>query len=249
MKSREAYYAHAGTLERSVGLLLRENIALLLLAGVAVLGLLLEFWPLLIGAVVAFFVLLILIMRNKYRLTLEKEQIVHDIGLIVQGENVLINTENLMPENKQLADSVNTIGKGIQKAVEQSVKDERLKAELLTNVSHDIKTPLTSIISYVDLLKREDLGGNETAQKYLDILENKSNTLKQLILDLIEISKINSGSLEFEIAPMKPHELLLQAMGEYEDKLNAQHLKLVYTVARTLSLRRMPGGCGVCRII
>ncbi|MCD7750612.1 MAG: ATP-binding protein [Lachnospiraceae bacterium] len=221
-KSREAYYAHCGTLARSVGTLLRENISLLLLAGIAVFGLLLGNMVILICATVGFIVLLILIMRNKYRLTLEKEQIIHDIGLIVQGENVQINTENLMPENKLLADSVNTIGKGIQKAVEQSVKDERLKAELLTNVSHDIKTPLTSIISYVDLLKREDLGGNETALKYLEILDNKSNKLKQLILDLIEISKINSGSLEYEIAPMKPHELLLQALGEYEDKLQAQ---------------------------
>ncbi len=228
IKSRELYYARSGILARSVGTFLRENISLFLLAGIAVLGLLFGNAVILICAVVAFIVLLILIMWNKYRLTLEKEQIVHDIGLIVQGENVQINTENLMPENKQLADSVNTIGKGIQKAVEQSVKDERLKAELLTNVSHDIKTPLTSIISYVDLLKREDLGGNETALKYLDILDNKSNKLKQLILDLIEISKINSGNLEYEIAPMKPHELWLQAMGEYEDKLSSQNLKLVY---------------------
>ncbi len=228
LKSRELYYARSGILARSVGTLLRENISLLLLAGFALFGFLLGNMLILTCAVVTFIVLLLLIMHNKYRLTLEKEQIIHDIGLIVQGENVQINTENLMPENKQLADSVNTIGKGIQKAVEQSVKDERLKAELLTNVSHDIKTPLTSIISYVDLLKREDLGGNETAQNYLDILDNKSNKLKQLILDLIEISKINSGSLEYEIAPMKPHELLLQALGEYEDKLKSQNLKLIY---------------------
>ncbi len=227
-KTREAYYAHAGTLARSVGTVLRENISLLVLAALAVIGLSVDSSLLMTGAAVGFIVLLILILRNKYRLTLEKEQIIHDIGLIVHGENVQINTENLMPENKQLADSVNTIGKGIQKAVEQSVKDERLKAELLTNVSHDIKTPLTSIISYVDLLKREDLGGNETAQKYLEILDNKSNKLKRLIQDLIEISKINSGNLEYEIAPMKPHELLLQAMGEYEDKLKERSLKLVY---------------------
>ncbi|MCD8379880.1 MAG: HAMP domain-containing histidine kinase [Lachnospiraceae bacterium] len=227
-KTREAYYAHAGTLARSVGTVLRENISLLVLAGLVIIGLSIDSSLLMTGAAVGFIVLLILILRNKYRLTLEKEQIVHDIGLIVQGENVQINTGNLMPENKQLADSVNTIGKGIQKAVEQSVRDERLKAELLTNVSHDIKTPLTSIISYVDLLKREDLGGNETAQNYLNILDNKSNKLKQLILDLIEISKINSGSLKYEIGPMKPHELLLQALGEYEDKLKAENLKLVY---------------------
>ncbi|MCD7738086.1 MAG: HAMP domain-containing histidine kinase, partial [Lachnospiraceae bacterium] len=227
-KRRENYYAHAGILSRSVGTLLRENLALLGMAGAAVLGLLLNNMWLLLGGLVLFFVILIVIMSKKYRLTLEKEQIVHDIGLIVEGNPVQINTENLLPENKQLADSVNTIGKGIQQAVEQSVKDERLKAELLTNVSHDIKTPLTSIISYVDLLKREDLGGNETAGEYLEILENKSNKLKQLILDLIEISKINSGSLEYEIAPLKPHELMLQAMGEYEDKLSEHNLKLIY---------------------
>ncbi|MCD8130658.1 MAG: hypothetical protein LUE16_05180 [Lachnospiraceae bacterium] len=227
-KRRESYYEHAGLLSRSVGTLLRENLALLGMAGAAVIGLLLGNMWLLLGSVVLFFATLIMIMCKKYRLTLEKEQIIHDIGLIVDGDPVQINTENLLPENKQLADSVNTIGNGIRQAVEQSVKDERLKAELLTNVSHDIKTPLTSIISYVDLLKREDLGGNETAREYLEILENKSNKLKQLILDLIEISKINSGSLEYEIAPLNLHELMLQAMGEYEDKLSAQHLKLVY---------------------
>ncbi|MCD7806252.1 MAG: HAMP domain-containing histidine kinase, partial [Lachnospiraceae bacterium] len=228
LKRRDSYYAHAGILSRSVGTLLRENLALLAAAGAAATGLLLGRTWLLVGGAVLFFWILILVMGKKYRLTLEKEQIIHDIGLIVDGDPVQINTENLMPENKQLADSVNTIGKGIQQAVEQSVKDERLKAELLTNVSHDIKTPLTSIISYVDLLKREDLGDNETAREYLEILDNKSNKLKQLILDLIEISKINSGSLEYEIAPLKLHELMLQAMGEYEDKLSDHHLKLVY---------------------
>ncbi|MCD8327246.1 MAG: hypothetical protein LUC90_11395 [Lachnospiraceae bacterium] len=184
-KRREEYYVNAGLLSRSVGTLLRENLALLFLAGAAVIGLLLGNIPLLLAGVILFFATLILIMGKKYRLTLEKEQIIHDIGLIVDGEPVQINTENLLPENRQLADSVNTSGKGIQQAVEQSVRDERLKGELLTNVSHDIKTPLTSIISYVDLLKREDLGGNETAREYLEILDNKSNKLKQLILDLI----------------------------------------------------------------
>ena len=87
---------------------------------------------------------------------------------------------------------MNEMGDGLQEAVDTMVNSERLKAELITNLSHDLKTPLTSIINYVDLLKREEIG-NERAKGYIEILERKSLRLKSLITDLIDVSRISSG--------------------------------------------------------
>lgn len=93
------------------------------------------------------------------------------------------------------------------------MKDERLKADLITNVSHDIKTPLTSIINYVDLLKREDIQ-NEKAQEYIRILDEKSQRLKRLTLDLVEASKISSGNITLKMGQLNVSELFTQAIME-----------------------------------
>ena len=102
---------------------------------------------------------------------------------------------------KELAEKINTIGEGLYNAVEENVKNERLKTELITNVSHDIKTPLTSIINYINLIKLEKIQ-NEKLEKYVDILEKKSLRLKQLMDDLVEVSKITSGNITLDMQPI-----------------------------------------------
>ena len=105
-----------------------------------------------------------------------------------------------------MADAVNNIGEGIRNAVNTSMKDEQMKTDLITNVSHDIKTPLTSIINYVDLLKRLHIE-EEPAKSYIDILDGKAQRLKQLTDDLVEASKISSGNIEIKSKKLNLTEL------------------------------------------
>lgn len=179
-----------------------------------------------IVAVVVLFAIAVLSYR-RLRHKVERQEIIEKIEGIVAGESSRVNVEHLSIENAALGRAVNEIGEGIQQAVEQSTKDERLKAELLTNVSHDIKTPLTSIISYVDLLKKEPIE-SEKALEYIEVLENKSLKLKNLIQDLIEVSKISTGNIEYEMMTLNFHELIMQAAAEYDEKFAEHCLKLVY---------------------
>ena len=131
-----------------------------------------------------------------------------------------------------MAIAVNEMGDGLQKAVEDMLKNERLRAELITNVSHDLKTPLTSIINYVDLMKRENIP-NEKAQEYIRVLDSKSQRLKILTEDLIEISKISSGNVEAHPVKMQLQMFLQQACGEFEDRLEEKKLKLKMELEKT----------------
>lgn len=170
---------------------------------------------------------LLLITYKHMRGKTERMLIIEKIQQTLAGENVKVDTTHLSMDNAALGEAVNEIGEGMHKAVERSIKDERLKAELLTNVSHDIKTPLTSIINYVDLLKKEPME-SEKAVEYIQILDTKSQKLKTLIQDLIEASKISSGNIEYEMVPLKLHELMVQMIAEYEDKFQEHCLKVVY---------------------
>ena len=114
-------------------------------------------------------------------------------------------------------------------AVENRMKSERLKTELLTNVSHDIKTPLTSIINYVDLLRSCDLQ-DEKAREYVDVLDRQSKRLKKLLKDLLEASKASTGNIRAELAPTDAGELLRQAAGEYEERLTAAGITPIVTI-------------------
>lgn len=127
---------------------------------------------------------------------------------------------------QEIIDNIDHLSDGLHKAVEKSIYDERMKTELITNVSHDIKTPLTSIINYVELIKREDVD-NEKVQHYLEVLDRKSQRLKQLTEDLVEVSRISSGNIELERVPIDFGELVRQAMGEFEDKFTEHELKMV----------------------
>lgn len=157
----------------------------------------------------------------------EFNDIIDGINRIRSGESEhKINVESLHGMNKFLADAVNNIADGIDNAVKTSVKDERLKTDLITNVSHDLKTPLTSIINYVDLLKRSDIQDPQ-AKNYVDILEGKAQRLKDLTDDLVEASKISSGNITLNMEILNLGELLKQTIGELSEKLEAANLKVV----------------------
>ena len=130
---------------------------------------------------------------------------------------------------REQAEALNEISAGLQKAVEERMSSERLKTELITNVSHDIKTPLTSIINYIDLLKKTEIE-NEQALAYLDILEQKSHRLKDLIEDLMEAAKASTGNLTVELVQINVNELLRQITGEYDERLRERGLEIVQTL-------------------
>ena len=134
-----------------------------------------------------------------------------------------------MSTEQEIIDNITHLNEGLQKAVEKSIHDEKMKAELITNVSHDIKTPLTSIINYVDLIKRENVE-NENVRHYIEVLDRKSWRLKQLTEDLVEISKISTGNIELERVPIDFGELLRQSLGEFEDKFREHELQMVENI-------------------
>ena len=134
-----------------------------------------------------------------------------------------LDLNKISPSFLNFAEDVANIQEGFKNAVDDAVKGERMKAELITNVSHDLKTPLTSIISYADLLKQEKLE-NEQAAAYVEVLHDKSYRLKQLIEDLIEASKASSGNLTVEKMRVDYKQLTMMAMGEMEDKTAAAGL-------------------------
>ncbi len=127
---------------------------------------------------------------------------------------------------KILGEKINEIGTGLKKAVEESVRDEQLKANMITNVSHDIKTPLTSIINYTTLLKREQID-NPHAVEYIEVLEKKSMRLKRLMEDLVETSRISSGNVQLKMTQLDFVELVRQTGGEYNERFDENHLSVV----------------------
>lgn len=132
--------------------------------------------------------------------------------------NYKLDTEKLLWDFKDHGMSLNRISEGLARAVEERTRSERFKTELITNVSHDIKTPLTSIVSYVDLLKREDIP-NEKAREYIEVLDRQSARLKKLTEDLVEASKASAGTISLVSERVDVGELLRQAAGEYAQRL------------------------------
>lgn len=141
-----------------------------------------------------------------------------------------VPTNRLYGEFRKHGENLNNLRGGIQHAVEEQMKSERMKTELITNVSHDIKTPLTSIVSYVDLLKKEPMPTDQ-AKEYLDVLDRQAARLKKLIEDLVEASKASTGSLTVNFQPTDVNVLLSQSAGEYQEKLAARDLTLILTPA------------------
>lgn len=170
-----------------------------------------------------------------------KEQIKRGIQNIAEGDvDYKIPTEKMLPEHKVIADSVNSIGAGLDAAVEKSMKSERMKTDLITNVSHDIKTPLTSIINYVDLLKKENFE-DPKIQRYLEILDQKSQRLKVLTEDVVEASKVSSGNISLEFMKLNFVEMIQQTSGEFEEKFQKRGLKEILTLPEEEVVIRVDG--------
>lgn len=140
-----------------------------------------------------------------------------------------VDTKGMLADFRSHAEDINNAGEGISLAVAESIKSERMKADLITNVSHDIKTPLTSIINYVDLLKKEDLK-NEKADEYLEVLDRQSARLKKLTEDIVEASKASSGNIDMNIEKVDLAVLLSQASGEFEEKFKSKDLEFIRTL-------------------
>ncbi len=149
---------------------------------------------------------------------------------IVSGDlDSKIDTQYMFGDIKDFAESLNNINEGLQTAIDDKIKSERFRTELITNVSHDIKTPLTSIVNYVDLIKKEDCS-NEKINQYIEVLDRQSNRLKKLIEDLVEASKASTGNLSVELAKCNLAVLINQAVGEFSEKLETKGLQVVQTI-------------------
>ena len=140
-----------------------------------------------------------------------------------------IDLTGLRGAERHMAEKVNDIGGGLNRAVDEAMRNERLKTDLITNVSHDIKTPLTSIINYVDILKRSDIA-DEKIRGYLDILEAKAHRLKTLTEDVVEASKVSSGNITLEYMDVDLRELIRQTEGEMAEKFAARKLTMVVSL-------------------
>lgn len=179
----------------------------------------------------AFIIIILLYIILLIRYLFKKADYLNEI-LKATEEITCGNLDYIIKENKggvlgKIAHNINNMKEGYKKSLEEQVKSERLKTELITNVSHDLKTPLTSIINYIDLLKKEDLSKYEISG-YISVLDRKSKRLKALIEDLFEASKMSSGSVELNIEKIDITALLKQSIAEFEEKIKNSSLKLKF---------------------
>lgn len=174
--------------------------------------------------IVAFDIFILVLLVNQ---AIARNKVLQGVKIMCDGDLAhKIDISKMSGETLEMAEAINHMGEGLQTAVEASIKNERLKADLITNVSHDIKTPLTSIINYVDLLKREDIQ-NEKVLSYIEVLEKKSQRLKHLTEDLVEASKISSGNITLNIERINFIELIHQTAGELSEKFESRNLTLI----------------------
>ena len=158
-----------------------------------------------------------------------------------------VDTRRMYWDFKRHGENLNSIAGGMTHAVEQRMKSERMKTELITNVSHDIKTPLTSIINYADLIGREK-SDNPKIAEYAEVLGRQSDRLKRLIEDLVEASKASTGNLEVLLAPCEAENFLVQIAGEYEKKLADAGLELITKIPEQQALWVMADGRRMLRV-
>ena len=162
-----------------------------------------------------------------YKKSMEFDRLEYAVKSMAIGDiNYKLEETDFSGKEIITAKSLNSIGQGLEKAISNQVKSERLKADLITNVSHDLKTPLTSIINYVDLIKREEIQNKKVAE-YVDVLERKSRHLKNLTEDLLEASKLSSGNVSVEMNNIDIVEMIMQMNGEFEEKYAQNSLTLV----------------------
>ena len=170
-----------------------------------------------------------------------KDILLNGLKRISEGEiHYKIPLDKVIGKRKVMAEYINNIGDGLDAAVEKAMRSERMKTDLITNVSHDIKTPLTSIINYVDLLKRENFT-DPKIQGYLNILDEKSQRLKILTEDVVEASKASSGNINLELTDLDFVELLQQVLGEFQEKFQEKNLTMLVHFEEESSIIRADG--------
>lgn len=179
-------------------------------------------WIILLGLILLFW------QRKQMQNEIARQNIIMAMRQILQGDFAYLLPEQESTDllSQELVKIVNQIGGVLEKMVDENVRNERMKTELIANVSHDIKTPLTSIINYVDILQGEDIAPEEV-RRYLKILEQKSLRLKVLMEDLIEASKASSGAIELHMNSIDFRELLYQVGGEFAERFVEEHLEMV----------------------
>ena len=176
---------------------------------------------------ILFLIINFIVFNRAYKTAIAFDQIAEAIKEIANGDTrYRLKEDEFSGREASVVKDLNNISKGFQGAINDQVKSERLKADLITNVSHDIKTPLTSIITYVGLIKRENIV-NEKVRGYLEILENKSNHLKNLTEDLVEASKVSSGNISVDMARLDLAEMIQQTNGEFEEKYAQKQLDII----------------------
>lgn len=165
-----------------------------------------------------------------FKKSMQRDLLDMAVSSISQGDtSYQIDVSRLSGKERDMGEHLNNISSGLDSAIRVQVKSERLKADLITNVSHDIKTPLTSIINYVDLLKREKIQDPKISA-YLEVLDQKSQRLKTLTEDLVEASKASSGNMKLEISDIDLVELVQQTNGEFEERFAIRRLELVSNI-------------------
>lgn len=177
------------------------------------------------GTVLGFTAVLILFVLGCIWMA-EYGKLYRSAGKIARGEEIGDGPDCRLPDQKAFSERLVGIDDGIRRAVSEQIRSERMKTELITNVSHDIKTPLTSIINYVDLIGKEPID-NPTVREYLGVLSRQSSKLKKLIEDLIEASKASTGNLAVIAEPIDLGVLLSQTVGEYTERLAQSGLEAV----------------------
>lgn len=200
----------------------------LVLSGIGILTFLMGFSIMSLVAFMGLVCLNIGVALISIKLVVDYMQIAKGIKKVAVGDlKAKVELKYTLPAMKETANALNHIGDGLESAVTDALRSERFKTELITNVSHDLKTPLTSIISYIDLLKEEPIDNN-TAREYIGILDERSNRLKQLVEDLVEASKAATGNVKAELMPTRIDQLVIQSVGEYTDRLEERHLNIVF---------------------
>ena len=178
----------------------------------------------------------ILVLLYMLREAAGRQNVIEGLRRMGSGDlDYKVDTAELNGNSRELADVVNSMGDSLKTAMDVRMKNERMQADLITNVSHDIKTPLTSIVNYVDLLKRENIE-DPKVKGYIDILERKSQRLKQLTEDLVEASKVSSGNVKMEFVTLNLNELVQQVNGEFDERLAARELQMICTLPQEPAL-------------
>lgn len=204
----------------------KTGVLTLAFIGIQILAILIRNAPMLFVSLLADAAVLWLVLSS----AIAKGRIRKGIEEIASGNlEYRIDLNGLRGTERDIAEKINDIGGGLNRAVDEAMRNERLKTDLITNVSHDIKTPLTSIINYVDILKRSNIS-DEKIRGYLDILEAKAQRLKILTEDVVEASKVSSGNITLEYMDMDLRELVQQTEGEMAEKFTARNLTVVLNI-------------------